>query len=152
MTVQASYAERMTNAVKGMIQGSDFNSVTGICETAAGLAFGIAVSQGTADKGVIIGGTRLGFVGVTIRDITLDVANADKYPRYSNVGIMTRGQMWVAPAVAVAPNEPVHFVTGTGVFTNTGSEGPVNGARWASSAAGTGDLALIELSGYHRSA
>lgn len=153
-TVQATYRERIAPAVAGLMSGSDWNADTGICETAAGIGFGLAVSQGVADKGIILGGTRLGFRGVSIRDVTLvhPLAQLDKYSEHENMGVMTEGKIWVAPAVAVAANDPVHFVAATGVFTNTGNQGPINGARWVTSAAGNGDLALLELSGYQRSA
>lgn len=149
---QSSYSERMDPARAGMISGSDYDTDTGIVETVAGIGFGLAVSQGAADKGIIIGGTRLGFVGITVRDVTLESAQSDKYVRYQNAGVLSRGNVWVAPAVAVSRNDPVHFDATTGVLSNTGGQGPINGARWVTSAAGTGDLALVELSGYKRSA
>jgi hypothetical protein len=150
--VQNTYVENMAPGLPGLIVGSDYNVDTGNCETVAGLAFGIAVSQGAADKGVIIGGTRLGFRGITVRDVTLENAQQDKYAQYQNVGVLVRGKIWVAPEVAVVAGDPVHFNATTGALTNTGGQGPINGARWVTSAAGTGDLALVELSGHQRSA
>lgn len=152
-TVQSTYQERMDPGRAGLVVGADWNADTGICETAAGLAFGIAVSQGSADKGVIIGGTRLGFRGITIRDVTLEVSQSDKYNQYQNVGVLTEGKIWVAPSHSVVANDPVYFVAATGVLTNQsgGNQGPINGARFITTAAGTGDLALVELSGYQRS-
>lgn len=149
--VQSTYQARMDPGRPGLVMGGDYEAKTGICETVLGIGFGLAVSQGAADMGVILGGTRLGFRGITIRDITLENAQLDKYARYQNVGVLTEGQIWVAPAVAVVANDPVHFVAATGVLTNTGGQGPINGARWVTSAAGTGDLALVELSGFNRS-
>lgn len=150
--VQPAYQERMDPARAGLIHGSDRDVVTATCETVAGIGFGLAVSQGAASKGAILGGTRLGFLGISVRDVTLKVENADKYLVPNSMGILTRGQIWVAPAVAVVANDPVHFVAATGVLTNTGNQGPINGARWVTAAAGTGDLAIVELSGYKRSA
>lgn len=156
VNVQANYTERMRAGVAGMVQGSDFNSDTGICETAAGIGFGLAVSQGTGDKGVVIGGTRLGFRGITIRDVTLvhSDANLDKYIENENMGILTRGKIMVATTVPVAAGDAVYFVAATGVLTNVsaGNQGPINGARFIRSAAGNGDVAIVELSGYQRSA
>jgi hypothetical protein len=151
MAVQTTYSENMRAGLPGLVVGSDYDIDTGNCETAAGLAFGIAVSQGAADKGVIIGGTRAGFRGITVRDVTLESDQLDKYAQYQNVGVLTRGKIWVTVAAAVAAHDPVHFVAATGVLTNTGAEGPVNGARYVTSAAING-LALVELKGYQRSA
>lgn len=148
--VQSAYQERMDPGRAGIVVGVDWNADTGNCETAAGLAFGIAVSQGAADKGVVIGGAVAGFRGITIRDITLESRQLDKYARYQNVGVLTRGKIWAAPAVAVAAGDPVHYSTTTGILTNTGGVGPITGARWVTAAAGTGDLALVELSGFNQ--
>lgn len=150
--VQSTYAENMDPARAGMIHGSDYNSETGVVETAAGIGFGIAVSQGSEDRGVIIGGTSELFRGVAIRDVTLESAQSDKYAQYQNLGYMSRGMIWVAPSSAVAPGDPVYFVPSTGVLTDaSGGNEVINGAAWRSSAAGTGDLALLQLSGFARS-
>lgn len=154
MTIQSSYTERMDPARAGMTKGADFNAVTGIVETAAGVGFGLAVSQGTGDQGVVIGGTRVGFLGITIRDVTLESDQSDTIDQYQNAGVLDRGQIWVAPSHSVVANDAVYFVAATGVLTNQsgGNQGPINGARFVTTAAGTGDLALVELSGYKRSA
>lgn len=151
MVTQSTYTENMRAGLPGLVVGSDYDIDTGNCETAAGLAFGIAVSQGAADKGVIIGGTRLAFRGITVRDVTLENDQLDKYAQYQNVGVLTRGKVWVTVSVAVAAHDPVHFSATTGQFTNTGGQGPVNGARYVTSA-GINGLALVELKGYQRSA
>lgn len=149
---QPTYQATLDPGRRGLVVGSDFNADTGNCETAAGLAFGIAVSQGSvSDKGVIIGGTSEGFRGITIRDVTLESANLDKYPRYSNVGVLTRGKIWCLPSHAVAPGDQVYFVPGTGVLTNQSSGNEViNGARWVTTAVADA-LAVVELSGFQHS-
>lgn len=149
--VQSTYSENMRAGLPGLVSGSDFDIDTGNCETAAGLAFGIAVSQGAADKGVIIGGTLLGFRGITVRDVTLESDQSDKYAQYQNVGVLTRGKIWVTVATAVAAHDPVHFTAATGTLRNAGEQGPVDGARWVTSASING-LALVELKGFQRSA
>lgn len=150
--VQAAYSERIDAGRAGVILGGDQADVdTGICETVAGLAFGIAVSQGSADKGVVIGGTRVTFRGITVRDITLESADLDKYPQYSNVGVMTEGKIWCTPSHAVAPGDAVYFVAATGVLTNQsgGNQGPINGARFVTTAVADA-LAVVELNGFQR--
>lgn len=152
--VQSTYKATLDPARAGLISGCDFDVDTGVVETVAGIGFGLAVSQGVGSPGVIIGGTRLGFRGITVRDVTLESAQVDKYAQYQNAGVLTKGKIWVAPSHSVVAGDPVYFVGATGVFTNQsgGNQGPINGARWVTAAAGTGDLALVELSGYQRSA
>lgn len=153
MAIQTTYSENIRAGLPGLVVGSfdADDAITGNVETAAGIGFGLAVSQGAADKGVIIGGTRLGFLGITIRDVTLESDQLDKYAQYQSAGILTRGRIWVTVNEAVAAGDPVHFVAATGVFAKSGGEGPVNGARYVTSAAQNG-LAIVELSGYKRSA
>lgn len=140
MAVQDTYTEGMRPPAPGTISGSDYDTITGNCETAAGIPFGVAVSEGTktthGDKATVIGGSLAGFKGVSVRDITLapSAANQDKYLERGNMTIMRRGTIWVEAAVAVVADDPVHFVAATGVFTNTGDLGPIKGARWVSSA------------------
>lgn len=109
----------------GMIADMSGSHVaTRICETAAGIPFGVAVSQGTADKGVVIGGSA--FVGISVRDITqighpIDPLNSgwgdvDKYPQYMNMGVMTRGHIWVMAKGIVAPGDPLYYEATGGTF------------------------------------
>jgi hypothetical protein len=147
MAVQSTYQENLDAARAGLLAGSDFNADTGICETAAGIGFGLAVGQGAADKGVVLGGALAIFRGIAVRDVALG-AEVEKYPQYANVGVITRGKVWVLVAADVAPNDPVHYVSATGAFTNTGDIGPILGARYVTSAV-SGGLAQVELSGYN---
>lgn len=141
MAVQTTYSERMAKGLPGQPQGSDYDASTGICETAAGIGFGLAVGRGTGVKGVTLGAADLAhFKGVSIRDITLG-AETDKYPQYKNVGVYERGLIYVLPSVAVAPGDPVHFDATTGVFKNSGGVGPIVGAEWIE----PGDDATVAL-------
>jgi hypothetical protein len=154
MAIQTEYRERIQAARPGLVQGSDYDSKTGTCEVEAGIGFGLAVGQGAGDKGVVLGGALGGFRGISIRDVTqYDAAGSgaivDKYPQYANMAYLTRGLVYVVPAVAVAPGDPVHYNATTGVLTNTGGNGPVKGARWASSADADG-YALVDLGGYNQ--
>lgn len=150
--VQPTYTEHMPVAVPGLIKGSDYDTVTGNCVEDDGIGFGLAVSQSdSGDINVDLGGDIANFRGVSVRDITLithTAANVDKYEKGNNMSILKRGTIWVQPGESVAPSDPVHFDTATGVFGKSGGTGPVKGARWASTAAGNGDFAILELSGY----
>lgn len=150
--VQSTYRPQIAPAVVGMVASEvNYNSVTRICETAAGIPFGVAVSYGTSSKGAVIGGSN--FLGVTIRDITMNQIGvgqftadntyvaADTYPQYNNMGILTVGDIWVmchgGGETGIAPGSAVYYDTTTGVFggsaglsafgSTTFSQQPANG-------------------------
>jgi hypothetical protein len=104
--VQTTYKPQILPAVVGMIASEVGAEVgTRICETSAGIGFGLAVSQGVGDKGAVIAGSN--FIGVTARDVSLDrlpvdplaadqtLLAADTYPQYSNMAVLSRGDIWV---------------------------------------------------------
>jgi hypothetical protein len=69
-------APQIRAGLVGMIADEVEHSVTTrLCETTAGIGFGLAVSQGTGDKGCILGGSA--FIGVTVRDIALSLSPVD---------------------------------------------------------------------------
>jgi len=157
MSTQTSYSERMAPPSPGVIAGSDYDTKTGICETASpGIPFGRAVGQGTlSDQGTVLGGTLAKFKGISVRDITLrgDVATADldKYQAPNNMAILSRGEIWAEPGEAVNAGDPVFFNSTTGVLmkaTNTGLVGPIKGAAWKTSC-GIGGRAVVMLAGYN---
>ena len=70
VVLQTRYSPGIAYGVEGMISDMTPSSVaTRICETAAGIPFGKAVSWGTNAKGCVIGGSS--FLGLSVRDITL---------------------------------------------------------------------------------
>lgn len=148
--VQSAYSERQAVAFAGQ-PGTmvPYNIDTRNCETAAGIGFGVACGQGAATKGAVLGGTLATFVGVSVRDITLVASGGgtvDEYAENENMGLLTMGDIWVAPSVAVAITDPVHYDATTGVFAISGGSGPIVGARWMTPA-GSGELALLRLTG-----
>jgi hypothetical protein len=151
-TTQTSYSERIPEALPGLIKGSDYDTRTGICETAAGIGFGLAVSKGVGDQGAVIGGASEFFLGISVRDVTLvhPAATVDKYIEDENMGILSRGTIWVTTGGAVSAGNAVHFNATTGVLSAAGGE-LLQGARWDTSAA-SGELAVVRLSGYNNMA
>lgn len=130
--VQTSYRPQIAPAVVGMIATEvGWDAITRLCVTATGIPFGVAVSQDTSDKGAVIGGTK--FLGITCRDITLDripidplaaagtLAGLDVYPQYSNMGVLTRGQIWVLAHANVIGGDPLFYETTGGTLGNSGS-------------------------------
>ena len=147
MPVQTTFNETMRQGVPGMVNRMvDYNAVTRNCATAAGMLPARAVSQGATDIDAVIGGTLVGFLGITILDPTIvNLAAPDTYPQYSNVGILTKGEIFAAAVVAVTAGDPVHFVAADGTLTNTGAIGPIPGARWKYTRATPGDLNVVQL-------
>jgi hypothetical protein len=105
--------------------------ITRQCETAAGIGFGLAVSQGVRDTGAVIGGGA-SFIGLTVRDVTVDTlpinpladvgAPVDTYAQYKDMGVMTTGHMFVlcgggAGTSGVKAGDAL-FATPTGALTN----------------------------------
>jgi hypothetical protein len=150
--VQTTYVEGIRRALAGTIYGTDYETITGLVETAAGIGFGLPVGQGVADKGVVLAGASNKFIGVTVRDVTLIHATADldKYVENENVGILRRGMIWVTASIAVAAGDAVHYDTTTGAWSNTGGA-TITNAKWVKSA-GAGEVGLIYLSGIQKMA
>ncbi len=129
--VQSHYNRYLTPAQVGMLASEiNWSADTRIVETAAGIGFGLAVSQGVADRGCILGGSA--FVGITRADPTIAVASGltvDKYPQYDNAGILVMGDIWVSPDNAVVAGEAVYYSTTTGVLGHSGGT-IIEDARW----------------------
>lgn len=146
--VQTSYSENIAAAVPGMPADADYSADTRICETAAGIGFGVVVGQGADDKGAVLGTAN--FVGVTIRDKTLVNSLGDKYAEKENMGVMTRGDIWVTVGGDVGAGGDVTYDATTGVLSSAAegaSQNLVVGARWMTSAS-SGGLAILRLSGF----
>jgi len=130
--VQRTYRPQIAPAVAGMIADEVRASVdTRIVETSAGIGFGLAVGQGTKDDGCVLGGSN--FVGITVRDVTLDrlpidplsiavnPAPVDTYQQYQNAGVLSTGRIWVVPGANVTAGDGLFYSTTTGVLTNSAS-------------------------------
>jgi hypothetical protein len=134
--VQTSYRPQIRPGVVGMIASeTGWEASTRICETAGGIGFGLAVSQGTlSDKGVVLGGSN--FMGISIRDVALDrlpidplaadntLIAADTYGQYMDMGVLSRGDIWVqcfgAGSGGVKAGDALYY-DANGHFTNSAS-------------------------------
>lgn len=148
--IQSTYAERITKAVAGMLADADAHVDTRICETAAGIGFGLAVGQGTSDnEAKLDAAAAADFVGITVRDRTLVNDSADKYEQYENMAVITRGDIWVTTGGVVSAGDDVTYSKSTGVLSSaapSGTQFAITGARWMTSA-GSGGLARVRLGG-----
>ena len=151
MATQSTYSERIAPPSPGTTEGTDYENTTGICETVAGIGFGLAVSKGSSsDQGVVLGGALAGFRGVSVKDITLPAGNADKFLPPNSLSVRRRGQIWTEPGEAVNADDPVYYNSTTGVFYKSaaaGRVGPVAGARFETSC-GVGGRAKLYVSGF----
>lgn len=146
--VQTTYATALQPGLEGQIatQLDDDDVITCICETAAGIGFGRVVSEGTNARGAVIGGATKA-IGITVRDITLVPQTGqavDLYQRYSNMGVMIEGDIWVRPVAAVTHGSPATYDSTTGQLNPAAAGVAIPGSRYITSA-GAGALAVLRL-------
>lgn len=129
--VQTNYRPQIAPAMAGLVANMiDATIRSKNVETAAGIGFGLAVSQGTADGGCVLGGSA--FIGISVRDITQALAmvdplsdtynTVDTYGLYCSASIISRGDIWVVAGANVAAGNAVSYNTTTGVLS-TGTSG-----------------------------
>lgn len=82
-----------------------------ILESAAA-GFGLAVSQGEADDGAVLGGAT--FCGITVADKTLDHDTPDQYEEGDTMAVLNRGDIWVTAATAVVAGRQAYYNSVTG--------------------------------------
>jgi hypothetical protein len=146
--VQSSYGRYMTAGSVGTpASETGYDVDTKIFEEhaspAAGLAFGVGVRQGAADRGARLGGSG-DFLGVTMANPTQNVSEfTDRYGGGDNVPVMVRGDIWVITEAAVTAGEQLYYNTSTGVLGHSGGTA-VLGGRWMTSAS-AGQLAILRL-------
>lgn len=117
--VQTTYGTDYAAGFPGMVANSEaFNSITRICETVAGIGFGVVAARGASDKTCKVSAAAARPLGITIAD---PGQPGDLYARYANVAILTRGVIFVTCGEDVAQGDPVYFVPGTGALMKTAS-------------------------------
>ena len=141
-TVQSTYADNIAAGYKGALVNLEPKVIISRnVEHADGIDFGLAVMQGSDDKGIVVGDGSA-FLGVTVRDQSVDPANPDTFEQYANARIITKGVIWVENSGGVAAGDPVVALAAGAL--GTGSSPLVDGARWDTTAA-DGELAQLRL-------
>ncbi len=145
-TVQSTYTLNIPNAKPGHVpdmMAVDFDSHD--VETAGGIAFGAAVAQGTAPRGVIAFAGTGAIIGIAGRDRSVrSPTGADSYAQYESARILRKGKICVTAGAAVAAGDSV-YVTSGGVFTNVStSNTQIIGARWETTTA-SGAVGVIYI-------
>jgi len=160
MATQTTYLDNQPAAVAGaqatMLRGDILSRTV---ETAA-IGFGVAVTQGTADKGIeAFGSGDTTFVGITLLDrsasgqtvvngqvtaTTADVFGVGESARVLAVG--SGGDVWVICATGCSAGDSVFVRPSNGDFqdSNANSAVQIPGARWDTSASAAG-LAVVRL-------
>jgi hypothetical protein len=133
---QSTFSEQMAQGFPGMVNRMvDYNAVTRSAE-GGNIPACRAVSQSVAaDIGAVLGGSANGFLGITIYDPTIITpvgsGLADGvYPQYTNMGVITKGEIFATATTAVAAGDPVFFVAATGILTNVGTDVAAAGCKW----------------------
>ncbi len=140
--IQTTYGRTQAEGVPGgPASMSGWDADSRIVETDAGIGFGLAVSRGTAQNQIVLGGAD--FIGVTYRDVTKSVLAGDKYVDKSIAGVCVRGDIFVTVTAAVVAGDSVLYSPTTGLLgTVAGTRIP--SARYIKGAA-AGGLALLRL-------
>jgi hypothetical protein len=152
--VQSEFPETMKPGLPGMINRMvDYNAVTRSAEAIA-IPFCRAVSQSTAsDIGAIAGGALNQFVGITILDPTVVIpvealvslgVPEGIYPPYSNMGVLSKGEIFAVCTLATLAGDPLHYEATSGILLNAAGIGPVPGAKWKYTRA-AGELNVVQL-------
>jgi len=143
-TVQSTYSDNIPVGYAGAIANQEPRDlISRNVEDEAGIAFGLAVMQGTEDRDCVVSDGS-DFLGVTVRDQSVDPSAPNLFAELSEARIMTRGVIWVANSGGVSAGDPVVALAAGALGTS--SSPLVTNARWDSTAA-DGELALLRLVG-----
>lgn len=143
-TVQSTYLDNIpVGYVGGIVNEEPRTLISRNVEDSGGIAFGLAVMQGTEDKGCVVGDGS-DFLGVTVRDQSVTPEDPDTFEFESSARIMTEGVIWVANSGGVSAGDPVVALAAGALGTS--SSPLVANARWDTTAA-DGELAQLRLVG-----
>lgn len=154
MPVQTTYQKYMDVALPGMkADMQDYNTVSKLNKGTSVIPFGRAVFTDGDDgmKLPVADSTAAQFIGIVFRELTRAYTTAEAaggigaVPKFDNT-VMTEGVIWVAPAVAVAKDDPVYVLKADGRLTNVAGTDNIliPNAKFVSTA-GAGALAKVSL-------
>lgn len=136
-------AEQDAGIAGAIVNTENKNIISRTVEDAAGIAFGLAVAQGTNDKGIRAVTTGdADFVGITVLDRTAGDLINGKFVRYESARVLEEGVIWVEVTAAVKAGDAAAVDLATGKFNKAGAA--MAGARFETSAA-SGGLAQLRL-------
>lgn len=147
--LQVTYPLRQPIGYEGQkVNGEEYNAITRVCETAAGINFGRVVLRGANELGCILADATMAdalFYGISVRDVSVRPSAGDKYPQRGNVTILTQGAIFVKVGEAVAAGDAPLYDFAAGNFRKTAAAGRIAlPAGWRfDSAAANGGLAIL---------
>lgn len=118
MSVQTTYSQYHSANYPGQLYGPGPHTIdTYLVETAAGVAPGKVVGQGTADDQCVIGGDAIG-LGIVVRnlDVENNTSDAIVYAQKTPVGVLVEGECVVYVSEAGAKGAALNYVDATGVI------------------------------------
>jgi hypothetical protein len=149
MSGQNSYDLRQASGYAGQVYSdAPKDIITRAVETAAGIDFGVAVSQGAADDQATLGGTA--YLGVSIRSLDQEGAantGAIKWDETEAMGILRTGYIYAVCPTGCVPMDAVKFTNTTGALDSGVAgvgETQLNGGTWQYTAA-AGEIGVIRL-------
>jgi hypothetical protein len=143
--VQTVYADTLAVGFPGMVaNGETSNRISRTCEDAGGIPFGVPVYRGTGDHGCTRTPAAGAFLGISIAHEALGILagqDADEYPQYANVAIMTQGVIFVTAGEAVTDGAAA-YDTGSAIVDTVGSNTAMTG--WVFDTTGA-NAAVVKL-------
>jgi hypothetical protein len=141
-TVQSDYDDTIAAGYAGALVNLEPRTIISrTVEDAAGIAFGLAVMQGTEDKECVVCDAS-DYLGVTVRDQSIEDGSADAFAQYEEARIITKGVIWIANSGGVAAGDAVVLLADGAL--GTGTSPLLEGARWDTTAS-DGELAQLRL-------
>jgi hypothetical protein len=150
--LQDRYSPQIQPAFAGMIADMvEYSIQTRVNETVAGIGFGLAVGQGTRDKGCVLGGAS--FLGISVIDKTQVLSPIDPlsgnldaldvYGMRKNVAVLSRGHVWVLAGSVIAANDGLFYNSTNGGFSNSASGQAAYGSVMLSQQPADGNTLVI---------
>ena len=151
--VQTAVVEKHVAATAGMIANMLSCTVRSRRFTGATAGkFGHAVQEVVADEGEVEAGVSAAnrFLGVLVIDRTLQPVQNDEFVQGDVASVLTEGEVYVPVEAAVTFGQDVTVDAATGQFSSApagAGQFAVMGARWMTSQATAGGLAVLRLDG-----
>jgi hypothetical protein len=151
MAVQTAYQINQDALYAGqLVELGPRDVVSRSVETAAGAAFGLAVSPGTdAARQIVIGGDAT-FLGITVRELSREGAantGAVQYNETETAAVMRWGYIAVVCPTGCIVGDVANYVDATGVIDSgaaTTGETDITGAAWQTVTA-AGEIGILRL-------
>lgn len=152
--VQRDYRPQMRAGIPGMVSHeTSYDISTWLCGTAAGIPFGAVVTAVAGQpKQAVIGGSGpiLGIAAIDITQTGLPLdplggveTAADKYPLGMNMGVLTRGRIWVLAQADVNAGDAVYYEQAGGTLSNSASGTAASGQVQFTSQPNDGDTITL---------